>query len=97
MQLTFHPGVATDIIRVIAHYEGLGGLNLAKEFHAELRASFLTVLASPRSYRTQGRGLRRVNLPRFPYHFLFRIVANDVRILVVRHHSRRPSLGTARR
>ena len=97
MQLTFHPGVAKDIIRIIAHYEQLGGSNLAMEFHAEARATFLKALKAPRSYRSQGRSLRRVNLPRFPYHFLFRIVGDDVRVLVVRHHSRSPSLGTSRR
>ena len=34
-----------------------------------------------------------MNLERFPFHFLFRIVDDRVRVLVVRHHSRRPSLG----
>jgi hypothetical protein len=38
-----------------------------------------------------------VNLDRFPYHFLFRIVDDGVRVLVVRHHSRHPSLGIRRR
>lgn len=97
MQLTFHPGVAKDTLRIITHYEDLGGPNLALEFHAELRAMFLKALAAPHGYQVQERGLRRVNLPRFPYHFLFRIVGSDVRVLVVRHHGRRPSLGTSRR
>ena len=43
------------------------------------------------------RDLRRVYLERFPFHFLFRIVDDRVRILVVRHHGRRPSLGLTRR
>ena len=34
---------------------------------------------------------------RFPYHFLFRIVGDVVRILVVWHHSRRPTVGIMRR
>jgi plasmid stabilization system protein ParE len=97
MQLTFHRDVATDIIRIITHYEDLGGTNLAAQFHAEVRATFLKALEAPRHYQLVKRDLRRVNLPRFPYHFLFRIVGNDVRILVVRHHSRNPSLGTSRR
>lgn len=97
MQLTLHPGVTKDTLRIIAHYEKLGGPNLAREFHVELRAAFLKALSAPRSYRSLGRGLRRVNLPRFPYHFLFKIVGEEVRILIVRHHSRRPSLGTSRR
>lgn len=97
MQLTFHPSVATDITRIITHYEDLGSTHLAKEFYAELHSAFLKALATPRSYRVQGRGLRRVNMERFPYHFLFRLVGDDVRVLVVRHHKRRPSLGTSRR
>ncbi len=97
MRLTFHSNVASDIIQIISHYEGLGGSHLAAEFHAEPRATFLTALETPRGYRIQARGLRRVNLPRFPYHFLFRIVGDDVRALVVRPHSRLPSLGTNRR
>ncbi|WP_349263218.1 type II toxin-antitoxin system RelE/ParE family toxin [Steroidobacter sp.] len=97
MRLTFHPNVASDTLRIISHYEGLGGPNLAEEFHAELRATFLKALEAPLTYRNQGRELRRVNLPRFPYHFLFRIVGDGVRVLVVRHHRRHPSLGTSRR
>jgi hypothetical protein len=38
-----------------------------------------------------------MNLERFPFHFLFRIVNEQVRILVVRHHKRRRSLGQDRR
>src|SRR5271166_1435565 len=38
------------------------------------------------------RDIRRANLRRFPYHFLFRGVGHEVRILVVRHHHRFPSL-----
>jgi hypothetical protein len=37
-----------------------------------------------------------VNLQRFPYHFLFRIAGDVVRILVVRHHRRRPTVGIRR-
>jgi len=97
MQLTFHRIVTTDVIRIINHYEDLGGFNLAKEFQAEVRVTFLKALESPRSHQNIERDLRRAHLPRFPYHFLFRIVGNNIRVLVVRHHSRQPSLGTSRR
>ena len=43
------------------------------------------------------RDIRRANLRRFPYHFLFRGVGHEVRILVVRHHHRYPSFGSRRR
>ena len=79
------------------HYEDLGGELLAQEFYTELRAFFSMAAVAPESYAVRVRDLRRVNLERFPYHFFFRIVRDHVRILVVRHHSRHPSLGMSRR
>jgi hypothetical protein len=35
----------------------------------------------PESFSVRERELRRVNLHRFPYHFLFRIVGDSARIL----------------
>jgi plasmid stabilization system protein ParE len=71
MKLTFHRDVAADIIRIIAHYEDLGGPNLAKEFQAEIRGAFLRALQAPRSYQLLERDLRRVNLPGFLTTFYF--------------------------
>lgn len=79
------------------YYEDVAGAELADEFYAELRSFFQKAAESPESYGVRERELRRVNLERFPYHFLFRIVDERVRILVVRHHGRRPSLGLHRR
>ena len=97
MRLEFHRQVASDISRIIDYYEDVAGSQLADEFYVELRSFFQKAAASPESYRVRERDLRRVNLERFPFHFLFRIVDDKVRILVVRHHSRRPSLGLRRR
>jgi len=71
------------------YYEDAAGPQLADEFYEELLAFFKKAAASPESYAIRERDLRRVNLERFPYHFLFRIVGDRVRVLVVRHHSRR--------
>jgi plasmid stabilization system protein ParE len=97
MRLEFHKQVASDISRIMDYYEGAAGPQLAGEFYEELRAFFQKAAESPDSYAIRERDLRRVNLERFPYHLLFRIAGETVRILVVRHHSRRPSLGTHRR
>lgn len=70
---------------------------LADEFYNELRQFISSAVENPRSFAIRERDLRRVNLTRFPYHFLFRIVNDTVRILVVRHHSRNPTLGAGRR
>ena len=97
MRLEFHPQVATDISRIMDYYEGAAGPKLADEFYIELRSFFQKAADSPEAYDIREGVLRRVNLARFPYHFLFRIVRDRVRVLVVRHHRRRPSLGLHRR
>jgi plasmid stabilization system protein ParE len=79
------------------YYEDVSGRQLADEFYSELRFFFQKAADSPEAYDIRERDLRRVNLERFPYHFLFRVVRNQVRVLVVRHHRRRPSLGLHRR
>jgi len=97
MRIEFHKLVASDISRIMDYYEDAAGPQLADEFYGELLASFRKAADSPEAYAIRERDLRRANLERFPYHFLFRIVGDTVRILVVRHHSRRPSLGVHRR
>jgi plasmid stabilization system protein ParE len=97
MRIELHKLVASDISRIMDYYEEAAGPQLADEFYEEVRAFFKKAIESPESYAIRERDLRRVNLERFPYHFLFRIAGDTVRILIVRHHSRRPSLGTHRR
>lgn len=97
MLLEFHQQIGSDIVRIMDYYEDVAGPQLADEFYAELRACFKKAAESPETYSPRDRELRRVNLERFPYHFLFRIVDDRVRILVVRHNRRRPSLGIHRR
>ena len=70
---------------------------VAYEFYAELQSSFQKASESSEAYSVRARDLRRVNLERLPFHFLCRIVDDRVRVLVVRHHRRRPSLGVHRR
>ena len=97
MRLEFHRQVASEISRIMDYYEDAAGPKLADEFYAELRLFFQKAANSPETYDIRERDLRRVNLERFPYHFLFRIVGDRVRVLVVRHHRRRTSLGLNRR
>jgi plasmid stabilization system protein ParE len=97
MRLEFHHQVASDVSQILDYYEGIGEPELAEEFYSALRSFFHKAAQFPEGYATRTRDVRRVNLERFPFHFLYRIVDDRVRVLVVRHHSRRPSLGSRRR
>ena len=97
MRLEFHPLARSDISRIVDYYEDAGGPELTDEFYSELWTFLRKAVNSPESYAIRERDIRRVNLDKFPFHFLYRVVNDRIRILVVRHHSRKPSLGTQRR
>lgn len=74
MRLVLHPKVYSDIDAIMAYYEEIAATELAKEFYAELRHFMVEAAKRPKSFAIRQRDIRRVNLRRFPYHFLFRIV-----------------------
>lgn len=95
MRLELHRRIASDVMQVMEYYEAVAGQELAADFYSELRYFFEKAVEFPLAYRVREHGLRRVDLKRFPFHFLFRTIPPDtVRILVIRHHRRRP-LGRA--
>jgi plasmid stabilization system protein ParE len=96
MRLILHPKVYSDIDGIMEYYEQVATPQLGKKFYSELRHFMTNAAAHPESFSIRERDLRRVNLQRFPYHFLFRIVGDAVRILAVRHHGRHPSVGARR-
>jgi plasmid stabilization system protein ParE len=97
MRLVLHPKVYSDIDSIMNYYEQAATRELADEFYAELRFAMGQAATKPEQFSIRERDIRRGNLRRFPYHFLFRVVGDVVRILVVRHHSRHPAIGTMRR
>ena len=96
MRFVLHPKVYSDIDEIMGYYERVATRQLADEFYAELRYYMQQAAERPESFAIRERDLRRVNLQRFPYHFLFPIAGDVVRILVVRHHRRLPTVGIRR-
>lgn len=78
------------------YYEEVSGSKLANEFHAELIMAFERAAKTPTRFHLVTDSLRRVNLKKFPYHFLFLDLPDRVRFLVLRHHRRDPEYGTDR-
>ena len=97
MRPVFHPQVYADLAKIMEYYERVATPELADDFYREFRLFVEEAVGRPESFALRERDIRRANLRRFPYHFLFRVVGDAVRILVVRHHRRRPSFGVRRR
>ena len=68
------------------------GVDIAAEFYAEFRRQAKEAGARPYSFPISGT-FRRVNLHKFPYHFLFDVSQDIVRIFIVRHNRRHPDFG----
>jgi plasmid stabilization system protein ParE len=96
MDLIFHRLVQHDLRLVLRYYESEGGDLLADRFFAELQALVVQVSQRPASFHPDKADLRRANLKNFPYHLLFRLRANSIHVLVLRHHRRHPDYGTKR-
>ncbi len=70
---------------------------LADGFKAELRRVIAMAVANPNRFHQVKPGLHRANLKRFPYHFVYREIADGIRVTLVRHHARNPEFGMDRR
>jgi plasmid stabilization system protein ParE len=97
MRLKLHPQIRADVEQAMDYHGQTATPWLADEFYTELRQFMVEAARRPISFAIRERDLRRVNLRRFPYHFLIRVVGNVVRVLAVRHHRRHPSFGIERR
>ena len=76
-------------------YQAVSG-KLAGEFKAELRRMVAIAAANPKRFHPIQPGFHRANLKRFPYHFIYREIAEGIRVTLVRHHRRHPESGMER-
>jgi len=97
MSLVFHPLVQRDINTALRYYDEEGGSSLGDRFYAELNGKLAEVEKAPAKFPPISGVIRRANLQKFPYHILFKISRESVRILVIRHHRRHPQLGLTRK
>lgn len=96
LRVVFHPKVFSEVDAIMDYYERAAGIQLADGFYAEFRLFVQDASDDPEKYNIRKGNFRRVNLKRFPFNFLFRVQEDTIRVLVVRHHARRPTYGTKR-
>lgn len=95
MEARFHRRVRLDLDETLAKYYDVSAA-LGDDFFAEFRIGVRKVCENPKFFHFDASGLRRCNLDRFPYHFLYDIREGCVRIWVVRHNLRNPAFGMGR-
>ena len=95
MKLTYHPAAEAEILAAARFYDhAIKGLGT--QFLDEFDFSIAMILEAPERWRIIKGDKRRYLMRRFPFGLYYRIVSDEVRILVVKHHSRHPDFGMGR-
>ena len=94
-ELVYHPRVPAEVREILAYYDEVSPV-VGDEFWQELTEALRLAREFPERHHFDPSGRRRGNLKRFPYHFLFRVFDETVRITVVRHDQRNPKFGSGR-
>lgn len=94
--VSFHQLIERDLRSAALYYEAEGGPKLAKRFVDDVEATVQGIQMNPLRHHFGTSGLRRAQLRTFPYHVLYKVDDNGVRVLVLRHDRRRPSYGLGR-
>lgn len=87
--MIYHPDAEAELLEAVRFYErkvpGLGD-----RFLREFDAAIAAVRGAPDRWRIVEADVRRYVMRRFPYAIYYRIEGSELRILVVKHHSRHP-------
>jgi plasmid stabilization system protein ParE len=89
MRLIYHPDAETELIEAARFYEGREP-GLGERFLRDFETAAAAILDAPDRWRIVEDDVRRFLMRRFPYGIYYRREGEDLRILVVKHHSRHP-------
>lgn len=98
MNYSLHPEALGDIRDAASFYREQAGNRLSQSFLSEFEQSINTLLLHPAlGSPWRGRGRRRYLMKHFPYSLVYTVSGEEIRILAVAHHSRRPGYWVGRK
>jgi toxin ParE1/3/4 len=89
MQSRFHDAADAELLEAISYYDAKVN-GLGDRFLAEVRAATKYIERYPEIAPVKDEGVRVKVLLRFPYSLMYVIGENELLILAIAHHSRRP-------
>lgn len=97
MRYSLHPGAEEDLREAAKFYRERGGSTLSQSLLGEFERAVGTLLRHPLLGTLWRKDKRRQLMKRFPYALIYMVFGEEVRILAVAHHSRRPGFWRGRK
>ena len=97
MKYWLHPEAREEFREAAEFYRERGGNALALALLEDFEHAAALLLEHPRLGAIWRPGRRRWLLTRFPYALIYTVSGDQIRILAVAHHSRRPGYWRGRR
>jgi toxin ParE1/3/4 len=95
MRVRFHPAAADEVERALAWYEERS-VFAAAGFLQELTRAVQRIRIAPERYPSADHGTRRIVLEQFPFTAYYVMRRDEVFIVAVAHHKRRPGYWAER-
>jgi plasmid stabilization system protein ParE len=96
MKVNLHPEAERDLFEAASFYEREGSPALAIRFVAEFKRMAALLAERPEIGSPRSRGRRGFAMSVFPYTLVYKVCGDEIKVLVVKHDSRRPGYGGGR-
>lgn len=90
MKIALHPEALEDLREAASFYRENVGKSLSRSLVEEFDRSVGRLRRHPHIGPVWRKGARRLSMTRFPYSLIYTLSDDEILILAVAHHSRRP-------
>jgi plasmid stabilization system protein ParE len=96
MRISYHPSARRESLSIVDWYLANTDKKIAERFAYVLAKTQSLIQKYPLVGTILDRGTRQQVLANFPYSIVYRIVENEIQIIAIAHHRRKPNYWYSR-